>query len=270
MSDNYTPKNEWELQYEREYNRILQAIRRQEKLGYYVPKSVKPIAPSKVKNITQTDVEYLIQLTPKEIRKQSVYIDKYTGQQYQGLDVVVSHHKAKPSVANITQQHHKPKQISTPTVRTPRKTHKNEPSDFTEPTKSEFTAPPKENNLNMQIIDDITRILNQWQPEIYWTPSFHQRKLQTYYTLTQVWAEILENDGEYETAYRIESNAQEIKDLIQRLIYDSDSQLEDEINLARLLTLLFGRAISAFEADYYTETAQSMVQDTLMGENSIG
>ena len=103
MSNKNTPMSEWEDQYKREYNRIIQAINRQKKLGYFVPEEVHPIKPSKKKTITPEDVERLIEITPKKIRKSSIYIDKETGEGFQGLDVVKSHHVAKPSKAKISE-----------------------------------------------------------------------------------------------------------------------------------------------------------------------
>lgn len=101
MSNNSTPNNKWLEQYKREYKRISQAIRRQEQLGYFVPDDVRPIAPSKVTKITKREVDRLSALSPKKIRKSSVWVDKDSGEAYPGLDVVNSHHKPKPSKAKV-------------------------------------------------------------------------------------------------------------------------------------------------------------------------
>ena len=262
MSDNYTPKNEWEQQYEREYKRITQAIRRQEKLGYFVPEEVKPIPPSKVKVMSPTEVERLIKLTPKEIRKHSVWIDQDTGEAHQGLDIVNSHHKARPSTAKITERKaKKPKQIKEPVQRKSRKKKKKEP---------ENTAPPKENNLNMQIIDTINRLLDEWQPAPYWHSTFLERKTVNYHRISTLWKEILLTEGEYEVAYRLESHATEFIRLVERLLYSSDSTVEDDFNMGRFIELLANRPLTAHESDMYTEMAREAAMDSLRGENSIG
>lgn len=103
MPKNNTPNNEWEQQYKREYNRIQQAIKRQEKLGYIVPEEVRPLKPSKIKTVTQQQVQQLIKLTPKEIRKRSIFINTDTGEAFEGLDIVKSSHVAKPSTAKVHQ-----------------------------------------------------------------------------------------------------------------------------------------------------------------------
>ncbi len=262
MPDNYTPKNEWEQQYEREYKRITQAIRRQEKLGYYVPKEVRPTPPSKVKVMSPLEVEKLINLTPKEIRKKSVWIDQETGEAHKGLDIVKSHHKAKPSEAQISvPKGKKIKQITEPTKRKVRKKKKKE---------LENTAPPKENNLNIQIIDTINRLLADWQPAPYWHASFLERKHRNFNMINTVWKETLNKEGEYEVAYRLESNATEFTHLVERLLYASDSTVEDDFNMSRFIELLINRPLTAEESDAYTEMAREAAMDSLRGENSIG
>lgn len=99
MPRNTSPKSKWYEQYAKEYRRITQAIRRQEKLGYFIPEEVKPLKPSEMPSIRKSDVQRLINLTPKKIRKKSVYVDTDTGEAFPGLDIVKSHHKAKPSKA---------------------------------------------------------------------------------------------------------------------------------------------------------------------------
>ena len=92
-----THRSKWFEQYAKEYKRISQAIRRQEKLGYTIPDKIRPIKPSEMHNIRKTDVQRLIRLTPQKIRKSSWYTDPQgDGETFYGLDVVKSHHKAKP------------------------------------------------------------------------------------------------------------------------------------------------------------------------------
>lgn len=112
MPKNTNPKSKWYTQYSKEYRRITQAIRRQEKLGYFIPEEVKPIKPSGMSSIRKSDVQRLIKLTPEKIRKQSVYIDTDTGEAFPGLDIVKSHNKTKPSKAKSKQP--KPKKKSKP------------------------------------------------------------------------------------------------------------------------------------------------------------
>lgn len=118
MPRNTSPKSKWYEQYAKEYRRITQAIRRQEKLGYYIPEEVRPIKPSEMSTIRKSDVQRLIKLTPKKIRKESVLVDTDTGEAYPGLDIVKSHHKAKPSKAktkpNKPKKKRKPKQPTPP------------------------------------------------------------------------------------------------------------------------------------------------------------
>lgn len=109
MSKSTTPKSKWYEQYEREYKRINQAIRRQQKLGYYVPEEVKPVKPSAMPKILKKDVDKLVRLTPKAIRKKSYWIDSDTGEAFLGLDIVKSNHKPKPSSAKTRKSSNKKK-----------------------------------------------------------------------------------------------------------------------------------------------------------------
>ena len=285
MSKNNTPMSEWEYQYQREYNRIIQAINRQKKLGYFVPEEVRPLKPSQKKTITPEDVERLIEITPQKIRKSSIYIDKETGEGFKGLDVVNSHHKPKPSEAKIRQPStnngeiqttNQPKQIAPkqPKQIAPKQTKektKLSPKQSSEPfTPPEPSTPPKENTLNTQIVDTINRMLSEWQPAPYWHASFLERKTENYYKISAIWQETLETDGEYEVAYRIESNATELIRLLERLLYSSDSTIEDDFNIGRFIELLIGRALTAFESDAYSELAREAAMDSLRGENSFG
>ena len=269
MSNKNTPKKEWEYQYEREYNRIIQAINRQKKLGYFVPQEIIPVAPSKVKKITPEDVERLIELTPQKIRKSSIFIDKETGKSYPVLDVVKSHHTATPSEANIKK--HTPKKVKTTstgnTVNIKGIGGKpNKESDVA----PQPSAPPKENNLNIQIIETVNNMLSEWQPAPYWRNTFLQRKTENYNKISVIWEETLDTDGEYETAHRLENNATELIRLLERLLYSSDSSVEDDFNMGRFIELLIGRPLTALESDEYSEIAREAALDNLRGENSLG
>ena len=259
MSDNYTPKTELEQQYEREYKRITQAIRRQEKLGYFVPEAVKPTPPSKVKVMAPSKIDELIKLTPKEIRKKSVWVDQDTGEAHQGLDIVNSHHKAKPSTAKISQHNHeiKQKEIAPQVQRKKRKIKK----------KPEDTAPPIENNFNMQIIDDITNMLRDWTPASYWNTSYTLHKATMRETIMDKWLTAIEREGAYQLAYRLENKAEYYRRTVDRVIHFSDSPFEDSMNLNEIITFLTGQALTAEESDRYASQAYDRIRDSIIGDS---
>lgn len=95
MPINTNPKSKWYNQYSKEYRRITQAIRRQKKLGYFVPEEVKPTKPSNMQTIRKSDVQRLIKLTPTKIRKKSIYVDAGTGEAFPNLDIVKSRNRKK-------------------------------------------------------------------------------------------------------------------------------------------------------------------------------
>lgn len=271
MAKNNTPKNEWEQQYEREYRRIIQAANRQKKLGYYIPENILPIKPSKVKNVTPEDVERLIELTPQKIRKSSIYIDTDTGEAFPGLDLVNSHHKPAPSNAKIRESSiPKPKQI-TPKTQTTKKQNKqkqtktkktilNNDEKFEEPVTS---IAPKENNLNMQIIEDITKMLNEWQPKFYWNAHTKQRKATYVASILDKWELAIEEEGVYGLAYRLENMAIYWHRLVDRLIHASDSQEEDDANFNEFITFLTGKSLTAEESDKYSQYGSTLLMNII-------
>lgn len=98
MPRNISPKSKWCDQYAKEYRRITQAIRRQEKIGYTIPDNVRPVKPSKMQNIRKGDVQKLKKLTPQKIRKLSYYTEPGgLGETFYGIDVVKSTKKSEPS-----------------------------------------------------------------------------------------------------------------------------------------------------------------------------
>ena len=113
-------------------------------------------------------------------------------------------------------------------------------------------------------------MLSEWNPAPYWHASFLQRKTENYHKIRALWNETLETEGEYEVGYRLEQNASEFMRLIERLLYASDSSVEDDFNMGRFIELLIGRPLTAFESDAYTEMARESAMDSLRGENSIG
>lgn len=277
MADNYTPKSEWEQQYEREYKRIMQTIRRQTKLGYHVPESVKPTPPSKVKAFSSTQVKRLEQLTPKEIRKHSVWVDTGTGEAYPGLDVVNSNHKAKPSVANVDPNRKKRDKSktakieyeNTPTNKEKKKVKKKQKTKIDKGEKREESAPPIENNLNMQIIEQITSMLEDWHPASYWPTTYAERKATYRCTIYDKWMQAIETEGAFELAFRLENRAEMYHRMIDRVIHFSDSVSEDLMNLNEIISFLTGTKLTAEESDKYASEAYDYLRENFIG-NSYG
>lgn len=118
MKKNTTPKSKWYADYEKEYKRVTQAIRRQKKLGYVVPEELTPVRPSEMPKILKKDVTKLTKVTPERIRKKSYGIDTETGEPKYGLDVVKSARKSKKSKTDKTK---KPKTTKTPKTSTKRR-----------------------------------------------------------------------------------------------------------------------------------------------------
>lgn len=257
MGRNNTPKGKWTQQYIREYNRVQQAIYRQKKIGYYVPDDVKPVKPSQMKTITKKDVDKLISLTPQKIRKKSIYVDQVTGEIHPGLDVVKSRHKAKPSTAKVrTPSKNKPKKPSPKTTkkgggksRKPKK--KKSPID-------EPRIPPKETNLNTQIIADITEKIESFDPSsVGWSTSFKVNKKVIKSQLQAIWEDTLDSQGEYEVAYRLNGKAEELNSILDTLFYSSDSTRVD-FNMGAFMTLIKGEALTQQEADWLEDVAENV------------
>lgn len=245
MPNNDTPKSPIELQYEREYRRATQALRRQKKYGYTIPEEVLPIKPSKMKKVTPEDVANLERLTPKFIREHSYYIDTSTGEAVYGLDVVKSHHKAKPSKATIKNTNKRKRKSSKSTTKKPK----------TVSPKYKDKIPPKEVNLNTQIINDITALLDTFQPPAYWRDSMRARKYGIHATLSLLWEEVLNIEGEYQVAYRLEQHAEELRKVTNRLLYESGNDYTEQPDMGRFGELVFGKPFTQAESDYYSDYA---------------
>lgn len=236
MSNNYTPKGQLELQYEREYRRASQAIRRQRNYGYVIPEEVLPIRPSKMKEVTHEDVARLVKITPKYIREHSYYVDKNTGESEYALDVIKSHHKAKPSKAIIKNTH---------------KRKKGKTTGY----KYEDRIPPKEVSLNTQIIGDINDLLDAFSPPVYWRDSMLAKKHGIHATLKLLWEEVLSIEGEYQVAFRLEQNAEELRRITNRLLYESGNDYTEQPDMGRFGELVFGKPFTQSESDYYSDYA---------------
>lgn len=238
MSNKYTPMSEIELQYRKEYTRAKQAIRRQQKIGYSIPNELLPISPGKLKTPTQKDLQKVSELTPKFIREHSYLIDEDSGEAVYGLDIVKSHHKAKPSQMSIKQ------------------TAKKQKKQKTVSPQFEDRIPPKEVNLNSQIIEDITNLIATFDPRPWWRDNMRARKYGIHATLSLLWGEVLEGfDDQYELAFRIEQKAEELRKVTNRLLYDSDSGYDDSPDMGRFGEIVFGKPFTQAESDYYSDYA---------------
>lgn len=254
MKNNNLHNNPLFIQYMREYQRLTQVFRRMEKKGYIVPEEIKPEKPSKLKTVTQSDVNWLIQLTPKEIRERSYYVDPSTGKRTLGLDVVKSHHKAKPSIQKARVPTGRSKGETQPTINTNKKSNDGD-------------IPPKENNLNMQIIDDISDMLERWQPAYHWNSTWVERKTGFYFSIYKAWSDAIATEGAYALAYRLENKAYYYHRLIDRVIHASDSIWDDQMNVNEIISFLLGRSLTAEESDQISSSAHEYLQDRLIGDS---
>lgn len=256
MPNKNTPNGQLFEQYQREYRRIIDAIRENKKLGYILPEEYKPIKPSKIKNLTQEIVREMSNTAPSDLRLKSLYVDKSSGMVYEGVDHVVSHHKAKPSKAKVKEFKGRYKNTFT------QKYDKTLHNSFDRP---EDSIPPSDSSLNLDIINEVNAILENFEPPQNRTQSFVFRKTTNFHKVEFIWKETLYREGEYEVAYRLEGHAQEFIDLINKLLYDSDSKNDDEFCMSQFVTLLTSQALTASESDYYDSEAAYRATDTLRG-----
>ena len=306
MASNQTDKIK--QQYKREYYRIMQAIRRQTKIGYNVNEKYVPKAPSRMKSITEEDILSLRKITPQTIRTGSTYNEPNqvktethsAGKQkpkkrktYSNTNLSQPHTKTQETKQPKPKQPKQPKQPkpkqprhpkpskqtrtpNTPQQDTPLKlplTPPNEPQQDT-PLELPFTppepsAPPQENNFNLQIIEKISNLLLEWTPEPDWSAYFEYQKTLNRNKILMEWNDLLLSEGEYQVAYRIENKAEYLYEIIKRLLYDSESKEEESIDFGELHEIIFDRPLTAVESDYYNTEATASVLASLRGENSF-
>ena len=239
------------MQYEREYKRVTQAIRRQRKYGYTISPELIPPKPSKMEKIKTEDVERLRNLTPKFIRENSYNAKEKIGDAEYRKDVTPSFHNPKQSKSSGAGGIKYKKSGAEKT----KKHTKKKPSNKT---KDEARIPPKESNLNTQIISDITELLNNFDPSVIIRDSVRARKMGVHATLSLMWEEVLSTEGEYEVAYRLEQDAEELRRITNRLLYDSGKGYSESFDMGRFGEIVFGRAFTQVESDYYSDYAYNV------------
>lgn len=258
MPKKNTPNGHLFEQYQREYQRIHQAIRRNKKLGYILPPNLIPVKPSLVESVTPEIIKEMQKMTPQELRLKSLYTDALTGEVYTGVDHVVSHHKAKPSQAKVKPLKKRSKNTFTPEYDTHLHSTIDRPDDI---------IPSPDTSLNLDIINRINSLIVDFEPPNNRTETFIFRKTMNHANIQIHWEETLATEGEYEVAYRLENSADEFYALCEKLLYDSNSESDDQFMLSQFVTMLTGRALTAWEADEYDSRAAVIANDVIRGFN---
>ena len=115
MKNGSTNPEQLKQQYTKEYKRIMQAVKRQQKMGYIVPENVRLIAPPSKAEITEKSVEKLTKLTPNYIRSISETDEKTVvpKQRKSGTQEKTKSRKSKKApIENV-----EPKKLKTPAKR---------------------------------------------------------------------------------------------------------------------------------------------------------
>lgn len=258
MPNKNTPNGQLFEQYQREYQRISQVIRRNKKLGYTLPENLIPVKPSKLEYVTQELIAELQKMTPQELRLNSIYVDSSSGEVYTGVDHVVSHHKAKPSQAKVKPLSNKGKRLVTP------ETEKILYNTIPEP---DDVIPPIETSLNLDIIERINNLIADFEPPMNRTETFIFRKIMNHANIKIHWEETISREGEYAVAYRLENCAEEFYELARKLMYESESETEEDFQMSQFVTMLTGKALTAWEADEYDSRAAVIANDIIRGFN---
>ena len=109
----------------------------------------------------------------------------------------------------------------------------------------------------------------EWTPDPDWSSYFEYLKTLNRNKILMEWNDLLLSEGEYQVAYRIESKADYLYEIVKRLIYESESKDEESIDFGELHQIIFGRTLTAVESDYYNTVATAAVLASLRGENSF-
>lgn len=115
--------------------------------------------------------------------------------------------------------------------------------------------PPEDSTLNQAIIDMFTELfMEPTMPS--GNPNFVMRKLKVQNTLKAIWEDTLDSTDPYILAAILEENAYTIKSVVERLQYDSESNVEEAADLSLIVEILNGGSpLSAEQADQINESA---------------
>lgn len=245
MKNGSTNPEQLKQQYTKEYKRIMQAVKRQQKLGYIVPENVRLIAPPSKAEITEKSVAKLTTITPNYIRTISETDEKTIvpkQRKNSTQEKTKSGKSKKPSIENI-----EAKKVRTPSKRIKSNTFRSPFRGGRTQKQTERIPKKNEANLNSHIIGEVRGILDTYHPPAHGTPSFIAQKESDYNYLINLLDTTIEQDGEYETAYRIEEQADDFFKTMDKLLHASGSK-DEEIEWRNIVArIIKGRALTIDE-----------------------
>lgn len=215
-----------QLEYRKQVKRLKQAVRRAEKRGYIIPDNIIPEQP---KRITRKSVERLKKITTKEIYSKSEKLDFETGELIPG------------EVARKQERNEAAKKAA--------KTRKNKTNNSPENTNTYYPTFSIIDVIRERIIE-LTRVA---KPDI----PIEQRKNELLSIFDDTVTMYSDNITEYELY--LKNNEPEIADLLNVIIYDSDTE-KVSYSFVRLGRLLNTQSLSPTQAEglslmseYYNE-----------------
>lgn len=238
-----TPKQQVEKEIKKEIGkqrkRIRQAIRRLEKRGYSVPENILPPTP---KHPTEKTLSRLTKITTDYLYKKSVYISP-EGVTMKGTE----RHKMERSEA------------AKRAAETRRK--------FYEEPKGPNTAEPggygdgviEEPEETYVALWRIQEMIDEWEPNPLWSQELTVMKAQDVYRLSNLLQSAIRNEGEDAVAQRVQDNALDIQDIVERVLHSSGSAYRElgregiNQDLNRFAALISGRPLNVQESAQYTE-----------------
>lgn len=247
-----TPKQQAEREIRKEISkqkkRIRQQIRRIEKRGYTVPANIIPPMP---KHPTEKTLSRLQKITSDYLYKKAVYTSP-EGVTMKGTERrKMERSEAAKRAAETRRQFYEK-------VKTPEEAGSPPPPPAPEPepqTGYEWYGPEESFVVYWRIQDQI----EEWTPSPFWSRELTQFKEHDHQRLKNIFNDAIIKEGWKTVARRIQDNALDIQDIVDRVLYSSGSAYRDTgregINqdLNRFSSILNNRPLTVQESAEFTE-----------------
>lgn len=237
--------------YKKQEKRIKSFYRRAEKRGYrFDTKEIFDVT----KTITQKELKRLSQLTPRKLYETATYLDPMSGKTVSGTEGRVIERRAAYYKG-------REKQMATPY--TPIQ-YDDDYYSWMYEHQYDYTPPDTTTDI-LQNVEELFDIIGSYEHKESWSPDFRRIKTNDKNMLVNMLNGAIQQLGREQVALNIESNANELKNQIEAVLYGNSGNKKDGVqpNLLKIHEMLFQRAPNMSEAEGYMEEHENWGDTTL-------
>ena len=252
MATNKTTKQLLEQEYKKELRRINRLIKKGEKQGFYWSESIIPKQPKK---ITEASIRKLKKITPDSLHKKSYQIDLDTGELVKTTSIKTN---TKPKSKKVTDL------VESSVPKTPNSSKKKNTEKTAKKNSGATDAPPIEPTEGWYypkqstiIFYNTIRNIEHFTPSERWSETLKQQKHSDTTILKRMLYWSVSNQGEQETARRLEqAGADRIDYLVDKIMYDSKSERVG-VAMSEMAEILKGAPLTSQESQEIAELAEA-------------